>query len=81
MTPEQEELLKMQLRMSAMQAAIAFYCCHKGKGSGSHGPGEPGEEYGEHVNLLEALREVMDRLISIRNMLLEVTMYPDSSPI
>jgi hypothetical protein len=57
-----EDLLRYQVRMSAMQAAVALYCCH---GDG----GTPGMSAGE-------LRENLSRLIELRDILLETALQP-----
>ena len=59
----QEELLQAQIRMSAMQAAIAFYCCYRGQGPGN---GDP----------FEGLQEVLELLMQIRDMLLDTALVP-----
>lgn len=77
MTHEQEELLKMNIRMNAMQAAIAFYCCQKGNAPAPDDPDAPDEFY----DPLEALHELMDMLMRIRDALLNAALNPGNGPI
>ena len=77
MTPEQEDLLRINIRMNAMQTAIAFYCCQKGNAPGPDNPDAPDEFY----DPLVALRELMDLLMQIRDELLHVALNPGAGPI
>lgn len=58
-----EELQKAQIRMTAMQAAITLYCCHRGSGGGPEVPPEP-------------IEELLPQLMRLRDMLLATATVP-----
>lgn len=80
MTHEQEELLKMNIRMNAMQAAIAFYCCQKGNAPGPD-DSDDSDAPDEFYEPLEALSKLMEILIQIRDALLNAALNPGNDPI
>ena len=62
-----DEIAVLQIRMSAMRDAIALYCCHR---CGT-------EDGGEDVSvLLNNPREVIARLMPLRDALLEAARQP-----
>jgi hypothetical protein len=55
----QEELLRYQVRMEALHAAITLYCCHRGAG-GAHGEDVTP---GQLADLLPQLMRLRDKLL------------------
>lgn len=70
-----EELSRAQIRMTAMHAAITFYCCHRGRGSGP-GSGDipPGQ-------IQEEFQKLRDQLMGLRNALLATALDQGTGPI
>jgi hypothetical protein len=56
-----EDLLRSQVRMSAMHAAITLYCCHRDAGD-AHGDGG-GVTPGQLADLLPQLIQLRDKLL------------------
>lgn len=69
-----EELQKAQIRMTAMHAAITFYCCHRGTGGG------PGDDVGMTLGQIqEEFQRLREQLLQLRDLLLETALM--SGPI
>jgi len=71
MNPDESAVL--QIRTSAMRDAIALYCCHRSCGAGGDGDGDGGSDIRA---LLENPREMIARLMPLRDALLEAAQRP-----
>lgn len=60
----QEELLKIGIRSSAMETAVAWYCCH-------HGNAED-----EQTDPVNALNEQVETLLRLRDMFVSLALRP-----
>jgi len=70
-----EDLSRAQIRMTAMHAAITFYCCHRGGGSG------PGGESLSPGQIQEEFQKLRDQLMQLRNALLDTALDQGAGPI
>lgn len=66
-----EELIAAQIRMTAMHAAITFYCCHQNKGGNANDSGNTPLE-----QIPEQLQYLLEELINLRDILLETALRP-----